>query len=699
MSTPEAFYRNAIDLNRYSNSVAKKIVVSYNDIVLNTVERLRSIDELTAPQTAKRLRSLLAQLKESLANWTVDSSAFMTDELQGLALLQSEFVAEELKKVVPSGPKGDVRVRTVEVSPKFAKSVVTTDPTKINVFALPRELEDSVLQGGSPLYNLTAQRGSVITLPNGMTVEKAFRGLASSQADLFTKTVRSGLLAGEPTQQIARKLKGRLNFGQAGSVRQIAEQGGAMTRMANHQVMTIVRTSVNQVSNAAAQGVYNANEDITKKYEYVATLDSRTSAICGRLDGQTFAYGKGPTPPQHFNCRSTTVPVIDYEGLKKEGFDFDDIAKGQRPSESGMVPGDTTYADWLAKQPLSVQEKVFGKWKTQYFTKLSKQKGGPQSALRKIIKKDGSEKTLKQLQATYGKPPAFKPPKPEVPDVIKKTVANPDKAFKKASSKSLGKGAYGEAKLVSSRAGGVVVKQGRIAETEPAILKKLNDTGVSPAYYGFKTIERQAAISTTSKVTIKSGYLTMGRAKGKPVLKELLNDGTTLDDVTGMMDSYLGARKIIHLKGIAHNDMHGFNFFYDKKTKKGMAIDFGLAKNDPKAALIEAMGTGIGGRGEFAQVGGTMATIRDGMKTFGGDWQSKIFIESLEVIGPPGFLKTKDSAYKKFISNRKKVRSLLQKELDGPELMSRNIRERTDNLPGISDAKALKFLEMLYEGI
>ena len=201
MSTPEAFYRNAIDLNRYSNSVAKKIVVSYNDIVLNTVERLRSIDELTAPQTAKRLRSLLAQLKESLANWTVDSSAFMTDELQGLALLQSEFVAEELKKVVPSGPKGDVRVRTVEVSPKFAKSVVTTDPTKINVFALPRELEDSVLQGGSPLYNLTAQRGSVITLPNGMTVEKAFRGLASSQADLFTKTVRSCLLAGETTQQ------------------------------------------------------------------------------------------------------------------------------------------------------------------------------------------------------------------------------------------------------------------------------------------------------------------------------------------------------------------------------------------------------------------------------------------------------------------------------------------------------------------
>ena len=72
---------------------------------------------------------------------------------------------------------------------------------------------------------------------------------------------------------------------------------------------------------------------------------------------------------------------------------------------------------------------------------------------------------------------------------------------------------------------------------------------------------------------------------------------------------------------------------------------------------------------------------------------------NIETFDANCFLKTKDSAYKKFISNRKKVRSLLQKELDGPELMSRNIRERTDNLPGISDAKALKFLEMLYEGI
>ena len=70
--------------------------------------------------------------------------------------------------------------------------------------------------------------------------------------------------------------------------------------------------------NAASKQVYKANEDVTEKYRYVATLDSRTSALCASLDGQEFEYDKGPEPPQHFNCRSTTVAVIDWDGLRKK---------------------------------------------------------------------------------------------------------------------------------------------------------------------------------------------------------------------------------------------------------------------------------------------------------------------------------------------------------------------------------------------
>ena len=83
MATPSALYRNAIDLNRYSNSVARQIVSSYNDIIIDSVNQLRVIDELAAPVKAARLRAILAQLKESLGTWSDASVNTMAQELQG----------------------------------------------------------------------------------------------------------------------------------------------------------------------------------------------------------------------------------------------------------------------------------------------------------------------------------------------------------------------------------------------------------------------------------------------------------------------------------------------------------------------------------------------------------------------------------------------------------------------------------------
>ena len=153
-------------------------------------------------------------------------------------------------------------------------------------------------------FSLTAAKGATITLPNGEVLEKAFRGVAVDQAEQFSQVVRNGLLTGETTPSIAKRLIGNLQFGEeAKTVRQLVAAGGQATAVADNQVMALVRTSINQVANSASQQVYEANQDITKKYRYVATLDSRTSSICAALDNQEFPYGKGPMPPQHFNCR------------------------------------------------------------------------------------------------------------------------------------------------------------------------------------------------------------------------------------------------------------------------------------------------------------------------------------------------------------------------------------------------------------
>jgi len=393
VSTPASLYRNAIDLNRYSNSVARRIINSYNDIIIDAVNQLRTIDELAAPVKAARLRGILAQLKDSLGTWAGDATEITAADLQGLALLQSEFVEDQLRRALPAGARS--AVNTVEISPQFAQSVVTTDPTQINVVTLSDDLFAAV-QGAPQTYSLTAAKGATITLPNGQVVQKAFRGIAVDQAERFAQVVRNGLLTGEPTPAIAKRLIGNLQLSEVGSVRQIAQKGGELTQATNNQVITLVRTSVNQVANAASQQVYQANQDITQKYRYVATLDARTSSICRALDGREFEYGKGPTPPQHFNCRSTTVPVIDYDALG-----FTPPPPGKRASMDGPVPADLSYGQWLAKQDAATKAEVLGKEKVPYFNKLVEKYGG-KDAIAKLVRDDGSELTLEQLKRRYG---------------------------------------------------------------------------------------------------------------------------------------------------------------------------------------------------------------------------------------------------------------------------------------------------------
>lgn len=392
MSTPAELYRNAIDLNRFSNGVAKRIAVAYNDLVLDAVDQLRGIDELAAPAKAARLRAILAQLKQSLEGWAESSTALAVEELQGLTVLQSEFVEDQLRKALPVELRD--QIRSVQISPQFARSVATVDPTAINVVSLSDDLQAAVT-GAPATFQLTAAQGTTITLPNGKVLEKSFRGLAESQADLFAKTVRNGLLIGESTDKIAKDLKGTLRFGQPGSARQIRQAGGKVTAMANRQVMALVRTSLNQVANEASQQVYEANQDVTKRYRYVATLDGRTSPICRALDGQEFEYGKGPKPPQHFNCRSTTVPVIDYEGLG-----VTPPPPSKRSSRDGLVPANQTYGQWLHNQSKETKADILGPEKVPYFNRLAR-KYGPTDAIRKFVSQDGSELTLDQLKRRY----------------------------------------------------------------------------------------------------------------------------------------------------------------------------------------------------------------------------------------------------------------------------------------------------------
>ena len=85
-------------------------------------------------------------------------------------------------------------------------------------------------------------------------------------------------------------------------------------------VERVVRTELNNAFNQATLKGYDDAE--IKYYIYLATLDNRTSQICASLNGEKFKLDNAVTginyPPMHPNCRSTTIPVIDYTDLKNK---------------------------------------------------------------------------------------------------------------------------------------------------------------------------------------------------------------------------------------------------------------------------------------------------------------------------------------------------------------------------------------------
>ena len=79
----------------------------------------------------------------------------------------------------------------------------------------------------------------------------------------------------------------------------------------------ILRTEGTYVASQADKLLYD--QIGIDRYEFIATLDSRTSEICMDLDGKVFevkdARPETNFPPMHPNCRSTTVPDVDTSDL------------------------------------------------------------------------------------------------------------------------------------------------------------------------------------------------------------------------------------------------------------------------------------------------------------------------------------------------------------------------------------------------
>lgn len=288
------------------------------DPVLRALDRLVRDALMAAPgnptpaQVASLVRNLRAKAEPVLARYQLSSSA----ELKRLSSYATQFHTETLGLVWP------------QAAPALAT------PAAAATWALTL---------AAPIQ------------ATGQLLEPFTKGWGARTMQRVEGTIRTGIAQGQTTDQIIRTIRGTKAANYA---------DGILGGVARREGAAMVNTAIQQVSNAAQLAVYEANEDMVEMYQFLATLDSRTTEQCMSLDGQQFRIGAGPVPPLHINCRSVTIPVI--KGV--------DLTEGRTRASVGddggeQVDGRLTYFEWLKTQPPAFQDDALGSTRATLFRK------------------------------------------------------------------------------------------------------------------------------------------------------------------------------------------------------------------------------------------------------------------------------------------------------------------------------------------
>lgn len=330
----DALIRHQVYLQRFGNATARKVLALLKRSDARMVERLLRDDLSELSQT--RQETLLRELRRIIDSAYEDATGALQIDLDGLAVYEGEYQTDLFRRVLPV---------------KFETVVPAADQIIAAVNSRPFQ---------------------------GKLLKEVYSELSASSFRKVRDTIRAGIVEGRTTEQIVRDLRGTKAQGFKDGVLDTNRRA----------TETVVRTAVNHTANTAREYTYERNADLVKGVRWNATLDGRTSAVCRARDGKVYDPGKGPRPPAHFNCRSSTSPVL--ASWRDLGFEIDELPPSTRASMNGQVPADQDYDTWLRKQPRAFQVEVLGETKAKLFRAGLK--------MDRFIDRKGSELTLDELK-------------------------------------------------------------------------------------------------------------------------------------------------------------------------------------------------------------------------------------------------------------------------------------------------------------
>ncbi len=373
----DALVRHQIYLLRYSGSVRNKIFQLLNKTEQDIANQIRiKLENHKGLDTAgfRKLKALEEYIKKvRLKSWEQIDSLWASEMLE-LAKQEPEVMKDIINTIVP------VSLDVILPAPGLLKALVNSYPFE------------------------------------GRVLKEWSKGIAKTDIQRMTDQIKIGMVQGETSSQIARRIVGSAQL----------KGSDGVTEITRRDAQGLTRTAVNALASAARRQFYLDNSELFSKEMFVATLDSRTTPVCRANDGKVYDIGEGPMPPLHWNCRSLRVVTLNGELLgsrpakpttekmmlreynKQEGLSAktrDDLPRGHKGlfdsfmstrvrSLTGQVDAKLTYNKWLGSQSKEFQVEVLGKTRQALFSK-------GKLSLDKFVNKNGDELTLAQLRKLH----------------------------------------------------------------------------------------------------------------------------------------------------------------------------------------------------------------------------------------------------------------------------------------------------------
>lgn len=255
------------------------------------------------------------------------------------------------------------------------------------------QLFQSVLPEQVAFIAVTGEQAYAVAMARPFQGKLLSNWMENLDTDLRVKVrdaVRMGILEGQTTNEIVRKIRGTKALNYADGLLDINRRNAE----------TIVRTAIAHTAAYGRDLTYEANDDVIKARIWDSTLDSSTTPICQVRDrkqytavtkkpiGHNLPYLGGPGRA-HMGCRSTEIPAL--KSWREMGLDIDDIPESTRSSLDGQIPAETNYAQWLKGKDAKFQDEVLGKTRGELFRT-------GKITLDRFYAKDGRTYTLEQLR-------------------------------------------------------------------------------------------------------------------------------------------------------------------------------------------------------------------------------------------------------------------------------------------------------------